>query len=88
MKVLAPFSTYVSPSRTARVCTLARSEPVPGSVMQMPRSISPRIAGGSQRRFCSSVPQVRMYGMQMDEWTAVMMPCARRQASSSMTMTS
>ena len=66
----------------------ARSEPVPGSVMQMPRRHSPRIAGGSQRCFCASLPYARTYGMQIDECTAVMRPCARRRAISSITIAS
>ena len=40
----------------------ARSEPVPGSVMAMAVIMSPETKEGSQRRFCSSLPYLRMYG--------------------------
>ena len=56
MKIFEPLSTKKSPSRRARVCTLARSEPVPGSVIAMPRIVSPEIAPGRYFRFCSSLP--------------------------------
>ena len=56
MKVLAPSSTYSSPSRIARVWTLARSEPVPGSVIATASTQSPDMAGARKRCFCSGVP--------------------------------
>ena len=56
MKVLEPFSTYSSPSRTARALTACRSEPAPGSVIAIAPTSSPVAMRGSQRCFCSSVP--------------------------------
>ena len=56
MKVLAPLMTYSSPSRSAVVLMLFRSEPAPGSVIAIAVIISPLASFGSQRRRCSSVP--------------------------------
>ena len=55
MKVLEPLMIQSSPSWTAVVRRLARSEPPPGSVMPMAVSSSPEQNLGSQRSFCSSV---------------------------------
>ena len=59
MKVLAPFSTHVSPWRTADVRTPATSLPVFGSVMARAPMSSPRTMPGSQRFFCSSFARDR-----------------------------
>ena len=55
MKVLEPLMIQSSPSRTAVVFRLARSEPPPGSVMPIAVSSSPEQNLGSQRAFCSSL---------------------------------
>ena len=55
MNVFEPLRTSSSPSRRAVVEIDARSDPVPGSVMAMARTSSPRATPGSQRRDCSSV---------------------------------
>ena len=60
MKVLDPLMIQSSPSRTAVVLRLARSEPPPGSVMPMARRHSPVAILGSQRSFCSWVPSSTM----------------------------
>ena len=46
--------------RRARVRWLAASEPVSGSVRPKHPSHSPEVSFGSQWRFCSSVPYLRM----------------------------
>jgi hypothetical protein len=56
MNVLALLITYSSPSRLARVLSVCRSEPVPGSVIAIATTISPEAIFGSRRSFCSSVP--------------------------------
>ena len=55
MNVLDPLMIQSSPSRTAVVLRLARSDPPPGSVMPMAVTISPVAHCGSQRAFCSSL---------------------------------
>ena len=60
MKVLVPFSTQASPSRTAVVRVLPASLPAPGSVRAQAPSCSPRASGASQRCFCASVPNMAM----------------------------
>ena len=55
MNVFDPFSTYTSPSRTAVVAMLARSLPVPGSVIATAVISSPEAMPGSQRAACSSL---------------------------------
>ena len=56
MNVFEPFSTYWSPSRTARARTACRSEPAPGSVIAIAPTSSPDAIRGSQLRFCGSEP--------------------------------
>ena len=56
MKVLAPLTTYSSPSRIAVACIEARSEPTPGSVIAIAVISSPATIPGSQRWRCSSLP--------------------------------
>ncbi|MNC32454.1 hypothetical protein D3C75_808070 [compost metagenome] len=56
MKVLEPVMTYSSPSRTARVLTACRSEPVLGSVMAIEPMASPETILGNQVCFCCSLP--------------------------------
>ena len=65
MNFLVPLTTQSSPSRTAVVWMPARSEPVPGSVIAIPSTVSPATTPGSQRAFCSSVPMSTMYGAMM-----------------------
>ena len=59
MKVFAPFSTHVSPWRTAVLRTPATSLPVFGSVMARAPISSPRTMPGNQRCFCSSLARDR-----------------------------
>ena len=51
-----PVITHSSPSSAARVCTLARSLPAPGSEYPWHQSSWPAVMGGRNRAFCSSVP--------------------------------
>jgi hypothetical protein len=57
MNVFAPFSTYWLPSSDNHAVVLmpARSEPVPGSVIAMARTMSPDAIAGNQRQRCSSL---------------------------------
>src|SRR5258706_2696429 len=55
LNVFEPFSTYLSPLRSARVFKLYASEPDPGSVMAC-RPKPPLTRPGRYLRFCSSVP--------------------------------
>ena len=54
LHTLAPFSTHVSPSRVARVCTPARSDPATGSEKNWHHSSSPASIRGRCRRLKSS----------------------------------
>src|SRR5260370_32829052 len=65
MKVLEPLTTQWSPSRTAVVFSMARSDPPDGSVIAILHTSSPAAMPGSHRAFCSSVPNSRMYGGQV-----------------------
>src|SRR6266540_4809369 len=56
MNVFEPLRTYSSPLRTAVVFIAATSEPAPGSVRPKEQRIGSSRSGGSQVRFCSSVP--------------------------------
>ena len=56
MKILEPFSTHSSPSRTALVRMPWTSEPAPGSVIARAPTASPLTIFGSHCCFCSSVP--------------------------------
>ena len=58
IRLFAPFTTYSSPSRTARVSMAWTSLPALGSVMQMPPRFSPVAIRGRNRSFCSGVPWV------------------------------
>ena len=55
MKVFDPLTTYESPSRIAVADMLARSDPIPGSVIAIAVTKSPDAIPGSHRAFCSSV---------------------------------
>ena len=74
MNVFWPFSTQSPPSLTAVVAIAARSEPVPGSVMPSAVTSSPEAQPGSQRCFCSSVPNEYRYGTMMSEWSPIANP--------------
>ena len=56
MKVLTPFTTYWSPSRTAVVDILLGSDPAPGSVIAMQLRVRPAAMPGSQRCLIASEP--------------------------------
>ena len=51
-----PVSRQPPSTRSARVRTLARSDPESGSLMPMPKTSSPRLIAGRKACFCSSVP--------------------------------
>ena len=63
MKVFAPLTTQPPSTLRARVAIDATSEPASGSVIASAAIFSPRIAGASQRRFCSSVPNFHTGGV-------------------------
>ena len=56
-----PLTVQPSPSRTARVCALARSEPDPGSEKNWHQDSSPRARAGRNRAFCSSLPWMQQH---------------------------
>src|SRR5262245_23750452 len=56
MNVLEPLRTYSSPLRTAVVFIEATSDPAPGSESPNEQRTGDSSSGGSQVRFCSSVP--------------------------------
>ena len=60
-----PLTVHTSPSRTARVDRLARSEPAPGSENSWHQISSPVHSGRSQRCCCSGVPKASMVGAAM-----------------------
>ena len=60
-----PVTTHSSPSRSARVARLARSDPASGSLKSWHHISSPRSIGGRKRSFCSSVPWARIVGPAM-----------------------
>ncbi len=62
VQIFCPVTTQASPSSTARVCTLARSEPALGSEYPWHHSSSPARMAGRKRRFCASVPKARRVG--------------------------
>ncbi len=53
---LVPVTDHPPSTRTARVRTLARSEPESGSLIPIPKKHSPRAIRGRNVDFCSSVP--------------------------------
>ena len=55
--IFEPLSTQPSPERFARVRIAAGFEPASGSVSPKQPSASPAAIFGSQRSFCSSLPQ-------------------------------
>ena len=59
-QALLPLRTYSSPSRRARHEMLRVSLPASGSESESAPRRSPEAMAGSQRRFCSSVPCVRI----------------------------
>ena len=56
VQTFCPLTTQWSPSLTALVARLARSEPAPGSLNSWHQISSPVHSGRSQRFFCSSLP--------------------------------
>ena len=62
VKSFSPVMTHSSPSRSARVCSEARSVPAEGSVYPMEKWSSPRRIPGRMRSFCSGVPSCMMAG--------------------------
>ena len=57
-----PLTTHSSPSRTARHCSPARSEPAPGSLNSWHHASWPLTMGRRYRSFCSSEPWATMVG--------------------------
>src|SRR5437899_6804053 len=62
VQTFCPVTTHSSPSRTARVFTLARSEPASGSLKPWHHSSSARRIPGRKRCFCSSDPKAISVG--------------------------
>ena len=60
-----PVTTHSSPSRSARVVMLARSEPASGSLNSWHHTSSPRSMGARYRSFCASVPWTSSVGPTM-----------------------
>ncbi len=57
-----------------------------GSVIAIAEISSPLTSPGSQRRFCSSVPRLLMYGTMMSVWTGKPSPLAPMRPISSLTI--
>jgi hypothetical protein len=57
VQTLVPVSSQPPSTRSARVRTLARSEPESGSLIPMPKYTSPAAIPGRNRRRCFSVPK-------------------------------
>ena len=85
---MRPFSTQVSPSRVATVVSLCEFEPASGSVMPNAMIDEPLASPGSQRCFCSSVPNLAMTVPQMAGETTISSSAQPAAASSSSTMAS
>ena len=62
VQIFWPFNNQPVAVGVARLRTLAKSEPEPGSLMPMQKKHSPRQMGGIYCCFCSSVPYLRMSG--------------------------
>ena len=67
--IFCPESTQPPSTFSARVRRLAASEPVSGSVRPKHPSASPEQRRGSQRCFCSSVPQRSIEPQTSEVWT-------------------
>ncbi len=83
MKVFEPLSTYSSPSRIAVEAMLARSEPVPGSVMAIAVMSVPAAMPGSQRAACSALQYSTKYGVVMSLWSVMPSPAPPMPAAAS-----
>ena len=81
-----PLTTHSSPSRSARVVSPARSEPLPGSLNSWHHVSSPVIARGSRRRFSSSEPWASSVGAASPMPPPTAGPTAPAAASSSATI--
>ena len=62
VQIFWPLMTHSSPSSTALVPRLARSEPASGSLKPWHQAISPERILGRKNCFCSSGPHCRMVG--------------------------
>ena len=62
LQIFWPFRIQVSPSRTARVRTPARSDPPDGSEKNLQVSISPRSTWGTNQRRNSGCPCTSIVG--------------------------
>ena len=62
VQILLPLITHSSPSRTARVCNDARSDPAPGSEYSVHHWSMPPTMFGRYFAFCSSVPNSMIAG--------------------------
>ena len=60
-----PLRIHSSPSRSARVCRLARSLPAPGSENSWQPTVSPRYIALRYASFVTSVPWARIVGATM-----------------------
>ncbi len=73
-KVLAPLSTQPPSTLTAFDRVPAASEPASGSVRLQAPIFLPVARSGSQRRFCSSLPNLRMWLVHSELWAATLRP--------------
>ena len=62
VQIFWPLTTYVSPWRSAFICSAARSEPAPGSEKPWHQMTSLCSSGLMIDRFCSSVPSAMTVG--------------------------
>ena len=81
--IFAPFSTQSEPSRRAWVRIEPGSDPASGSVSPKQPIASPACIAGSQRSFCSSVPQRQIAYIASDPCTETALRTPASPASSS-----
>ena len=81
--IFAPFRTQSEPSRRACVRIEPGSEPASGSVRPKQPIASPACIAGSQRSFCSSVPQRQIAYIASDPCTETALRTPASPASSS-----
>ena len=82
--IFVPLRIQSDPSRRAVVLIDPGSEPASGSVSPKQPTASPSCIGGSQRCFCSSVPQRQIANIARDPCTDTRLRMPASPASSSM----
>ncbi len=83
VKVLAPLRIQPPSTLTARERVPAASEPASGSVRLQAPILAPVARSGSQRRRCSSLPNLKMWLVHSELWAATLRPTAGSTADSS-----